>query len=196
LSKNGGEKDPTPFVKVVEDQEIYNFPIDRLVHFCFEISRNSQSNRDSWVATGQAAPRVRRRAARAHAEARDGPSVRGARRLYCGSVGVIRAKPRPHASHSHPSAGRTAILHWSRLCRTSPPPPCHICHAVALSTIGRLCYHPCNSPRTYLRPSPPSLAREPLDVHGEFHLPILVVANQSCYYLPKDQLELTHSLVA
>jgi hypothetical protein len=47
LCKNGGEKGPTPFVKVVEDQEIYNFPIDRLVHFCFEISSNSQSNRDS-----------------------------------------------------------------------------------------------------------------------------------------------------
>jgi hypothetical protein len=47
LCKNGGEKGPTPFVKVVEDQEIYNFPIDRLVHFCFEISSNSQSNRDN-----------------------------------------------------------------------------------------------------------------------------------------------------
>jgi hypothetical protein len=29
------------------------------------------------------------------AEARDGPPVRGARRRYCGSVGVMRAKPRP-----------------------------------------------------------------------------------------------------
>jgi hypothetical protein len=34
LCKNGGEKDPTPFAKVVEEYEIYNFPIIHLVHFC------------------------------------------------------------------------------------------------------------------------------------------------------------------
>jgi hypothetical protein len=34
LCKNGGDKDPTPFAKVVEECEIYNFPIIHLVHFC------------------------------------------------------------------------------------------------------------------------------------------------------------------
>jgi hypothetical protein len=34
LCKNGGEKDPTPFAKVVEECEMYNFPIIHLVHFC------------------------------------------------------------------------------------------------------------------------------------------------------------------
>jgi hypothetical protein len=33
LCKNGGEKDPTPFAKVVEDQEIYNFGIQMFVHY-------------------------------------------------------------------------------------------------------------------------------------------------------------------
>jgi hypothetical protein len=31
--QKGGEKDPTPFVKVVEDQEIYNFGIQMFVHY-------------------------------------------------------------------------------------------------------------------------------------------------------------------
>jgi hypothetical protein len=37
LCKNGGEKDPMPFTKVVEDWEIYNFAIHRLGHLCSKI---------------------------------------------------------------------------------------------------------------------------------------------------------------
>jgi hypothetical protein len=34
IVQTGGEKDPMPFAKVVEECEIYNFPIIHLVHFC------------------------------------------------------------------------------------------------------------------------------------------------------------------
>jgi hypothetical protein len=43
LCKNGGEKDPTPFVKVVEDQEIYNFGIQMFVHNSSIFWRKTQS---------------------------------------------------------------------------------------------------------------------------------------------------------
>jgi hypothetical protein len=43
LCKNGGEKDPTPFVKVVEDQEIYNFGIQMFVHYSSIFWRKTQS---------------------------------------------------------------------------------------------------------------------------------------------------------
>jgi hypothetical protein len=37
--KNHGEKHHKAFVKVVEDSEIYNFPIHHLVHFSCKISK-------------------------------------------------------------------------------------------------------------------------------------------------------------
>jgi GDP-D-mannose dehydratase len=40
---NGGEKDPTPLVKVVEDQEIYNFGIQVFVHYSSIFWRKTQS---------------------------------------------------------------------------------------------------------------------------------------------------------
>jgi hypothetical protein len=56
--------------------------------------------------------------ARAHAEARDGPPVRGAHRRYFGSVGVMRAKPRPVPRVPLPPVGRPH--HHSPLV-TAPP---------------------------------------------------------------------------
>jgi hypothetical protein len=41
--QKGGEKDPTPFVKVVEDQEIYNFGIQMFVHYSSIFWRKTQS---------------------------------------------------------------------------------------------------------------------------------------------------------
>jgi hypothetical protein len=53
LCTNGGEKDPVPFAKVVEEYEIYNFPIIHLVHLCSKISSLDISNRAKSISTGQ-----------------------------------------------------------------------------------------------------------------------------------------------
>jgi hypothetical protein len=48
LCTNGWEKGHTPFVKVVEDQEIYNFAIHCLDHFCSTFWSFGRSNRATW----------------------------------------------------------------------------------------------------------------------------------------------------
>jgi hypothetical protein len=45
LCTNGGEKDPTPFTKVVEQYKIYNFGVQRFAYFSSKIWRKTCSNR-------------------------------------------------------------------------------------------------------------------------------------------------------
>jgi hypothetical protein len=66
---NGGEKDPMPFSKVVEQCKIYNFGIQMLVHFSSNFWRKTpvKAGRLKWVLTralqsaraGVAVPRPR-----------------------------------------------------------------------------------------------------------------------------------------
>jgi hypothetical protein len=72
-------------------------------------------------------------AARAHAEVRDGPPVRGARLRYIGSVGVMRAKPRLVPRVPLPPIGRP---HRHSPLVTAPP-------HVAAPTLS---YLPCRGP--------------------------------------------------
>jgi hypothetical protein len=85
LCINGGEKDPTPFVKVAEDQEVYNFGIQMFVHYSSNFWRKTQSKCASLSCFGSSrsrARRLRRRRASAapplgpHAEAGLCPLVR------------------------------------------------------------------------------------------------------------------------
>jgi hypothetical protein len=64
LCKNGWEKGHTPFVKVVEGQEIYNFAIRCLDHFCSTLWRFARSKRATWkgfAGTGRSGTRRPRR---------------------------------------------------------------------------------------------------------------------------------------
>jgi hypothetical protein len=45
LCTNGGEKDPTPFTKVVEQCKIYNFGIQRFAYFSSKILRKTLLNK-------------------------------------------------------------------------------------------------------------------------------------------------------
>jgi hypothetical protein len=55
LCTTGWEKGHTPFVKVVEDQEIFNFAIDCLGHFCSTFWSFGWSNRATWKHFGHPA---------------------------------------------------------------------------------------------------------------------------------------------
>jgi hypothetical protein len=76
----GWEKGHTPFVKVVEGQEIYNFAFHYLDHFCSTFWRFSQSNRAAWksfAGTGALERAGRADAARRPRRGPSGPGHRG-----------------------------------------------------------------------------------------------------------------------
>jgi hypothetical protein len=131
----------TPFLGVVEDQEIYNFPINHLVHFCFEILSKQQSNRANEFKPGQPRPRARRCARRRGTPTHphyvhmprspsDRQSVRGAL-LTVLQVLLTRSRAlgRCHTFRPQTLAGGVA----SRHCASVPPhvaAPCPmLCHA-------------------------------------------------------------------
>jgi hypothetical protein len=86
----GGEKDPMPFTKVVEQCMIYNFGVETLDHFCWKKLRKTRSMEGSlncFCLDAQSAPSRRR-----HAHPRQGPSG-PARRDRPASGGPCAALP-------------------------------------------------------------------------------------------------------
>jgi hypothetical protein len=124
------------FVKVVEGQLSYNFAVDHLVHLCFKISSNQQSN-SATLSFKMSQPRhtrdvVRdavavRRPARlcAHAEVPLRPPVRARCLGHCVKVRSTRSKAlgRCHVLRPHALDGGAASRHWLDGRRTSPPIP-------------------------------------------------------------------------
>jgi hypothetical protein len=112
------EKGHTPFLEVVGDQEIYNFPIHHLDHFSFKIMRKGQSNISTLKYFSRA--RAHAYAVRAHAEAANLPPVRGPHHRSCSPGRLTRSRaigqchvPRPHMLADAP---HRAIGHPTAAC--------------------------------------------------------------------------------
>jgi hypothetical protein len=138
----GGEKDPMPFTKVVEQCKIYNFGIETLDHFCWKKLRKTRSvegGLNCFCLDAQSAPSHRRRA-----HSRKGPygTTRRGRPVSGGPctvlpfslcvtwarslVGDMRSPPTCPFLHR-----LTPLVYRVPACRRRPHCPCH-----DLATIG------------------------------------------------------------
>jgi hypothetical protein len=125
------------FVEVVEESEVYNFPIYAWVHFCSEISSLDFSNRARLIsrasqrAASATSPRCSRPAASACRRTRtprqvgDCWSVRVPR---CSCAWYVWAPGRRHAPHPHapPSAIGPPRRPWAAISSRSSHRPCAI----------------------------------------------------------------------
>jgi hypothetical protein len=136
LCKNGGGKDPTPFAKVVEDYEIYNFPIIHLVHFSWKIWRKTRSKGASLIGFRPLASRARRRAGVAHRPRRDpiGPTRRGRPRTAGPCAGAALAEPPSWSSSRAPRVPHAASTTQPRRRHTCAAPPLHCYWPSCLAT--------------------------------------------------------------